>query len=98
MDDARVELLDGDRVPAVVLDLHAELGSLDAEAGVFGDENRRFEVETGGEDAVVGGGRVEHPGEAVGGDAVDLDPQPAPGRQRDGFTQAAGLRGPERLQ
>ena len=83
---ARVRLVDPDRVAAVVLDQHPELGALDAEGGVPGDQDGRpafvDQVEARREDAMVRRPRVEDLGEPARPDPVELDAQRATAVQR----------------
>ena len=68
LDNAGAQMVDLDGVGAVVLDLHTQLRPLDAQRGVFCDQDGFhffFEVETGGQDPMIRPRRVEDRGKPV---------------------------------
>jgi len=99
--DTGVRLIDKDGIRTVVLDGDAELGTLDPDCRIAGHENRVVpgigEVETRGNDAKVGSGRVKRFREALGDNAVDLDPEGPPVGKRGRGVQTARSGGSEIL-
>jgi hypothetical protein len=93
LDEAGGELVDLDGVRPIVLDVDTELCTLDAEGGVLRDEHRIaavvVEVETGGEQPIVGGRRVEDLRKPIGDDAVELDAEGAAPRERHSLPETS---------
>ncbi len=79
LDGTGRQLVDLHRVGPIIFDGDSELGSLDPEGGVLGDQDGVapgiVQIETAGEDPVIGRRGVEHRRQPIRHDAVELDSQ-----------------------
>lgn len=95
LDSACVQLLDGNRVGAVVLYLYTQLGAFDSQRRIFGDQHRTVavvaQVQTGGQNPVIGRKRIEDRRQPRRLGAVQFDAQRATRRQDRRVPQAARL-------
>jgi hypothetical protein len=98
LDDSGVQLIRLGGVGPVVLDGYSELCALDTQGGVLGDQHCILvlrQIQTGGQDAMVGALGVEHRRELVGDDPVQLYTQRAAVRELYGFSHSGPSRSPQ---